>query len=85
MYNLLIGLGFTDIIADSKLYFKVKGEIPMMLLLYVDVLFLTAEDRLIEHANKILSTKFKMKYLGMMHYFLGMEMWHNADGIFLGQ
>ena len=26
-----------------------------------------------------------MKYLGMMHYFLGMEVWQSADGIFLGQ
>ena len=26
-----------------------------------------------------------MKYLGMMHYFLGMEVWQNVDGIFLGQ
>ena len=26
-----------------------------------------------------------MKDLGMMHYFLGMEVWHNEDGIFLRQ
>ena len=26
-----------------------------------------------------------MKHLGMMHYFLGMEVWKNADGISLGQ
>ena len=26
-----------------------------------------------------------MKDLGMMHYFLGMEVWQNADVIFLGQ
>ena len=26
-----------------------------------------------------------MKHLDMMHYFLGMEVWHNADGISLGQ
>ena len=26
-----------------------------------------------------------MKDLGMMHYLLGMEVWKNADGIFLGQ
>ena len=26
-----------------------------------------------------------MKDLGMMHYFLGMEVWKNADGISLGQ
>ena len=26
-----------------------------------------------------------MKDLGMMHYFLGMEVWQNEDGISLGQ
>ena len=26
-----------------------------------------------------------MKELGMMHYFLGMEVWQNANGISLGQ
>ena len=26
-----------------------------------------------------------MKDLGMMHYFLGMEVWQNTDGISLGQ
>ena len=26
-----------------------------------------------------------MKDLGMMHYFLGMEVWQNVDGIILGQ
>ena len=26
-----------------------------------------------------------MKDLGMMHYFLGMEVWQSMDGIFLGQ
>ena len=31
-----------------------------------------------------LATEFEMKDLGMMHYFLGMEVWQNADGIFLG-
>ena len=26
-----------------------------------------------------------MKDLGMMHYFLGMEAWHNVDGMSLGE
>ena len=32
-----------------------------------------------------LATEFKMKDLGMMHYFLGMEVWQNANGISPGQ
>jgi hypothetical protein len=26
-----------------------------------------------------------VKYLGMMHYFLELEVWHRSDGIFLNQ
>ena len=37
-------LGFTKSKVDSNLYFKVEGEIPVMLLLYVDDLFLTEKN-----------------------------------------
>ena len=57
----------------------------MILLLYVDDLFLTGEDKLITDAKMRLATEFEMKYLGMMHYFLGMEVWQSAAGIFLCQ
>ena len=48
-------------------------------------MFLTGEEELIKDARRRLATEFKMKYLGMIHYFLGMEVWQSADGIFLGQ
>ena len=41
MENLLMTLGFTRSKVDSNLYFKVEGEIPVMLLLYVNDLFPT--------------------------------------------
>ena len=40
MDNLLMTLGFNEIIVDSNLYFKVEGKRPVMLLIYVDDLFL---------------------------------------------
>ena len=57
----------------------------MIILLYVDDLFVTAMDGLIANMKRKLATHFEMKNLGMMHYFLGMEVWQNTDGIFLGQ
>ena len=57
----------------------------MMLLLYVDDLFVTCMDGLIVDTKRNLTAEFEMKDLGMMHYFLGMEVWQNADGISLGQ
>ena len=76
MESLLMALGFTESKADSNLYFKVEGKRPMMLLLYVDDLFLIdGKEELIKDARRRLATKFEMKDLGMMHYFPGMEVW----------
>ena len=75
MDNFLMSLGFTKSKADSNLYFKVEDERPVILLLYVDNLFLIGNEELITDARRRLDTKFKMKYLGMMHYLLGMEVW----------
>ena len=56
-----------------------------MLLLYVDDIFVTGTDGLIADTKRKLAAKFEMKDLGMMHYFLGMEVWQRTDGIFLGK
>ena len=40
MDRLPMTLGFTESKADSNLYFKVEGGRPVMLMLYVDDLFL---------------------------------------------
>ena len=77
-------MGFTKSKADSKLYYKVEDGNPVMLLLYIDDLFVTGTDGLIDMKRK-LAAEFEMKDLGMMHYFLGMEVWQSSDGIFLGQ
>ena len=57
----------------------------MILLLYVDDLFVTGIHGLIADMKRNLATEFEMKDLGMMHYFLGMEVCQSIDGIFLGQ
>ena len=56
-----------------------------MLLLYVDDLFVTGMDGLIADTKRKLAAKFKMNDLGMIHYFLSMEVWQSVDGISLGQ
>ena len=44
----------------------------MILLLYLDDLFLTGEEKLILDSKRKLVAEFEMKDLGMMHYFLGL-------------
>jgi len=46
-----------------------------MLVLYVDDLFLTSTKSLIVECKYVLASKLEMKDLGMMHYFLGLEVW----------
>jgi hypothetical protein len=66
-------LGFTKSKVDSNLYLKVMNDDPVMLLLYVDDVFLTYEEKLITDCKNKLVAKFEMKDLGLMHYFLGLE------------
>ena len=80
-----MSLGFTKSKADSNLYFKVENDGLMILLLYVDDLFLTREDKLIIGCKKKMDVEFEMKDLGMLHYFLGLEVWQSPDEIFLNQ
>jgi hypothetical protein len=83
--SFLTSSGFTKSKADSNLYFKVMNDEPVILLLYVDDLFLTGEEKLITDCKKKLATKFEMKDLGLMHYFLGLEVWQSLEKIFLNQ
>ena len=57
----------------------------MIFLMYVYDLFLTGEDKPIIECKKNIVAEFEMKYLGMMHYFLGLEVWQYPDEIFLNQ
>ena len=47
----------------------------MILLLYIENLILTGEEKLILDSKRKLTAEFEMKDLRMMHYFLGLEVW----------
>jgi hypothetical protein len=85
MDNYLTRLGFSKGHADPNLYYKVMDNAPLILLLYVDDLFITGEESLIIQCKKELSSKFDMKDLGLMHYYLGLEVWKKCGKVFLGQ
>ena len=78
-------LGFTKIDADSNIYYKIEDDFPFILVLYVDDMFLTGDDKLIDECKREFTSYFKMKDLGLMHYFLGLEVWKSPDEIFLSQ
>jgi hypothetical protein len=80
-----MSLGFTKSKADSNLYFKIMNNELVILLLYVDDLFLTREENLIIECKKRFSSEFEIKDLGLMHYLLGLEVWKSPERIFLNQ
>eukprot|EP00253_Pinus_taeda_P019303 PITA_19303 len=66
-------MGFVKSDADPNLYYLVIENEPLIMVLYVDDIFLTGLSRLIKHCKKNLAIEFDMKDLGHMHYFLGLE------------
>ena len=57
----------------------------VVLVLYVDDLFLTRDEDMIVKCKRELAREFEMKDLGLMHYFLELEFWQGPDKTFLGQ
>ena len=70
-----MSLGFTKSDADPNLYYKVVDGNPLILVLYVDDLFLVGDEKLIEWCKRKLASEFEVKDLGLMHYFLRLEVW----------
>jgi hypothetical protein len=73
-------MGFHKSDVDANLYFKVRGNQPAILILYVDDLFLIGNEGLIAWFKRDITSEFEMK-----HYFLGLEVWKRRGEIFLAQ
>jgi hypothetical protein len=59
--SFLMSLGFTESKADLNLYFNIENDGLVILLLHVDDLFLTDEEKLIIDYKKNLSVEFEMR------------------------
>jgi hypothetical protein len=59
--NFLMSLGFTNSKDDPNLYLKIENDGPTILLLYVDELFLTDEEKLITDCKKKLAAEIEMR------------------------
>jgi hypothetical protein len=81
----LLGLGFTKSEVDPNLYYIVVEGQLLILVLYVDDLILRGADSLIQDCKEDLAREFEMKDLGLMHYFLRLEVWQGEGETFLGQ
>ena len=67
------GLGFSKSEVELNLYqIVVEGKL-LIIVLYVDDLILTGDELLILSCKEDLAREFEMKDLGLLHYFLGLE------------
>ena len=69
-----MSLDFSKGVADPNLYYYIVGDKILILMTY-------SGSRVVGY-NKDLTFDFKMKDLGMMHYFLGQEVWQRTNETF---
>ena len=70
---------------EPNLYYIMVGGDPLILMLYVNDLFITGEEHLIAACKRDLASEYEMTDIGLMHYYLGMEVWQEDGHVFLGQ
>ncbi|KAL5825480.1 hypothetical protein ACOSQ3_021543 [Xanthoceras sorbifolium] len=82
----LVEWRFVNSTTDVSLFIKKVGVKVVYVLIYVDDILITGNDPSLIHTTiNFLISKFALKTLGQVHYFLGFEAFRNSDGIFLTQ
>eukprot|EP00253_Pinus_taeda_P028656 PITA_28656 len=78
--------GFEKCEGESTLYIKEKDGKILIVVLYVDdVIFTGNDDHLIENFKTVMKEEFEMTDMGLLRYFLGIEVDQNENGIFIRQ
>jgi hypothetical protein len=62
----------------------VEGKL-LIIFIYVDDFILTGDEKLIHSCKEDLAKEFEMKDLGLLHYFLGLEIWQRDGELFVSQ
>jgi len=78
-------LGFIKSEEDENLYHIVVEGKLLNVLLYVDDLILTDDEKLIRSCKEDLAREFEMKDMGLMYYFLGFELWQGDGELYVSQ
>ncbi|GKV46866.1 hypothetical protein SLEP1_g53828 [Rubroshorea leprosula] len=78
--------GFTSSPHDIALFIRKTDRGMVLLLFYVDDMIITRDDVAgVEELKQSLNQKFEMKDLGVLSYFLGLEVTSSNDGCLLSQ
>lgn len=84
--TVLVEEGFVQFLFDHSLFIRWAGSNFVALLIYVDDAILASnyEDLIRDFKLSLINT-FKLKDLGVLLFFLGLEMVRSPKGIFLSQ
>jgi hypothetical protein len=84
--DFLISISFTASKVDTFLFILFIGDNIFYLLVYVDDILLTGSNSAMLHwLIQLLSSEFKLRDLGVVHYFLGIKVQPTAMGLMLRQ
>lgn len=84
--DFLVSLGFVCTKSDESLFVYNHHDTLAYFLVYVDDLVLTGNnDSFIQHIVSVLASRFSVKDLGSLSYFLGVEVLRDSDTCFLSQ
>ncbi|CAM8893240.1 unnamed protein product [Rhodiola kirilowii] len=82
----LFSYGFIQIPNDHSLFTLSRGTDFIILLVYVDDIVITGTSTsLISAIKTFIHTEFRIKDLGLLKYFLGIEVARSSSGIFINQ
>lgn len=82
----LKSLGFQQATSDYSLFSRGKGTSLVILLVYVDDIIVAGPNlEMINQVRTLLQQSFKLKVIGDLKYFLGLEIARASSGIFLSQ
>eukprot|EP00253_Pinus_taeda_P022960 PITA_22960 len=82
----LLENGFEKCEGEPTVYIKEKDGKLLIVVLYVDdVIFTGNDDYLIENFKAVVKEEFEMTDMGLLRYFLGIEVDQNKNGIFISQ
>ena len=79
-------MGYTANPYDFALFLRRTDKGTILLILYVDDMIITGDDLSgIQELKDFLRQQFEMKDLGYLSYFLGFEITHSTDGLYITQ
>ncbi|KAM0989066.1 hypothetical protein FF1_013044 [Malus domestica] len=71
---------------EHTFYVKVKDEDILIVCLYVDdLIFIGSNPSMYEEFKRVMTKEFEMTDIGLMAYYLGIEVKQNKEGIFISQ